>query len=705
MVDRFLDSRYRAGSGRSRVRGTPDWLRSGGIPQVSLGGAGASTALATIERAAAGAGLELEAQQRREAEAAAKAAMARLDLKVRDKTLELALQHENDPRAFRAAFEREFSGIATQMPAGYAEQADIYLGKLRQAAETPIVVAAHRQEVATTDAELQAAAGEYEKRVLIAIQAGDEEVAGELAQMYGAMLEERRDIGGLAPDDFNAELERLDRLARRQRVFRDFDAAAAAGGPGGGLASAERFAELLRDPGETLPDLHPLEREALVTEIDGKLRDIEVAHNKARAEGQARANAEAARHAAVLEVQVSRGEVGYGALNSALAAGQITDAKWAQLTKALDGANADALTAQAGIEKVAAAVGGGEIPLDPKNAEDRKAVDAYFQSVVAPAIAEKDPAAQLTEIANFVGAAGIVPEPLQQAIRGRIRSGADDDKVFAADLIDRISTANPAALDDFSERDIRVGRLILQHQRDGADAATAVAQAEAAVYEADSNERTRREARLSEEKLPAAAAKWLPGALSEADPAVTFFNDLYTADAAVPDALAGAFAGRYRAHFLDTGDDEAARSLALQDIRRQWSPTRVDGAPRWMRLAPEAVYGNGLDPEWMREQLLTDLQQGGAWEGGEIEGRVRLQADARTLREAQPSYLVILQDANGAWQPVPDAESPDGVLRWRPQWSDSPARARLEAEIETRQRKAIERAIELRNAPPNATMN
>jgi len=402
-----------------------------------------------------------------------------------------------------------------------------------------------------------------------------------------------------------------------------------------------------------------------------------------------------------LEIAVRRGKAGYADIEGALKAGVITPAKRTELTIALDTSNrrmANAETAErTQIARVHAAIEGRGMYLDFRAKEDRDAVDLYYGKVFQPSIerAGLDPMQGMQEAVGFAARAGIIPSPMRQVIRGALRSGDSAEagqlgifnrisKVQAADLLDRLKTANPALLDDFSPEDIALGNTIQTYVKSGVPALQAVGLAEKNLAVPDA-EREARKTRYTAEKAPAKNLKRLEKEIT----GFRWFSP--NMPSKVPDALSGEYERLTREEFVRSGELDAAQSTALDHLRRVWGVTRIDGKPRWMRYAPEQIYSvPGEDGTWIREQLHTELTKNALFDGTP---ELTLAADSLTAREDAPSY-VVLQRKAGALEPLLGSDG--RPLRFRPDYLSSPAGERRQKSMDKERAKAIE----LLSAPP-----
>ena len=442
-----------------------------------------------------------------------------------------------------------------------------------------------------------------------------------------------------------------------------------------GFAKRGRFeeAEELLSPEKSGELISPAERKSLERVIAG-----------VKTEAEKLLNEEKAVAASDLEIAVARGEASYPAVEAALNAKVISPAKRTQLVKDLDdqaeGQKKDAALAA----RVADALRG-ETNLDPRDKDDRKGVDALYKNRLAPALVNQPAEVAATATAEFVKATGIVPETVQSEIRGGLRSGDAGAKAKAADMLDRLRQTSPQALRDFTEKDITEGLHIATLVRSGVPSPEAVriATEAAAVPEA---ERTARKTRAREEKHPDDNLKFL-----RSESARGFFESR----AELPDALVGEFQKLQSLAFMRTGDYEASKQVAFEQVRNVWAISEVGGPARWLKYAPER-YGlptmsDEDNAEWMQSQLVADVH---GIAPDVDEDNIRIFATPETAREQFPSYAMMIE-RDGVFEPLIAFE--DGKpMRWRP---DFPSHAKgLQAERKERGKKVVKDARKSRKA-------
>lgn len=308
--------------------------------------------------------------------------------------------------------------------------------------------------------------------------------------------------------------------------------------------------------------------------------------------------------------------------------------------------------------------------LDPRSTDDRNAVNHYWQAVTKQMDAAGFSAVDRQSVTlSTIARTGIIPDAVAGDVRAKLRNGTAEERVNTARFIDRLEVRAPWVARDLDGQDFALAHLINDQLRGGADAVTAVGRAEAAMRQDPAELERRKQAYGGDRKSRDANLSWL----------TKQGRHWFSGNAAVPDALAGEFEERTRDAFLATGSLDVARATAWRDLSRIWAETKI-GGKRFARYAPEAVYANGRDPSWIEAQLYHDLSQAGtAAPVDGLKGRVRLEADPLSAHEAKPSYVVLEQDERGVWQPIRGKDGapmlgPDGrPMRWRPDWSTSPA--------------------------------
>lgn len=418
-------------------------------------------------------------------------------------------------------------------------------------------------------------------------------------------------------------------------------------------------------------------------EADGRRRDQEQAaaldaSARLKLESQARSalrSQETARLTTALGDAIETGRAGWQDLNQAR--GLLPEDTYRRLRGELEKRDAKAAERSLQLDRVSAAVAGTRPPLDPGSAEDRKAVDVWWEAVAAPAIAALPEERQAGALATQLASLPSLPSPVAGLFRSAVRGEDPAALAQAAGLYDRVQAVAPVVLRDLQSDDAADLAATAALTRAGLPAEQAAARVIARrQYSADELQRLDGALRAVTSKRGTAAADWL---------ATKSRGGWFGRDAAVPAEMVSAFETLQRDHWYRTRDLGAAREAAWSELQRVWAVTDVGGPRRWMAFAPEAFGPTGLTPAensaWMNEQLLADAR---AVDPAVTAERVTIRPDQFSRFEAAefgsaaaaPAYQVWVRNDEGVSLPL---LAEDGTIRrWRPDWSASPAAQRLE---------------------------
>ena len=340
------------------------------------------------------------------------------------------------------------------------------------------------------------------------------------------------------------------------------------------------------------------------------LSDLKTLADQAEAARQKVLNEQNERKASDLKVRINRGLASVDEVERLYEQNGISGAQRAEWIKQIEdggGANADAT--------VFAALNGSAV-LDPKNADDVKAVDGFFNRNIAPqlkvpfAAAGKNAARQ--GVTDFVMRTGIMPDAIKRQIRGGLRAGSPEFRVTAADMLDRISESNPYVLNDFAVEDIALGQTISQAVRDGLPPVEA-------VKLADDMERTPKDVRdMRSQRMnqrvagqPSILERSSGRALEEITGRSWLGFVSGQPSLTVTDAAVSEFRRDFERAYILTGDEGAAAKSAQSVFKRSWGVSMLSGKPTLTKNGPEKLYGvldhGPNDGAWIREQLVKDV--------------------------------------------------------------------------------------------------
>lgn len=452
--------------------------------------------------------------------------------------------------------------------------------------------------------------------------------------------------GAIRADQADAQRQKfragLDEITARRLINENPEAAVKA-------LDSGRFGNLDADRRQSLVEFAGRSAEAAQRQ-----READVARDAA-AEKAATATANA--WAAVdLERGLKDGSKGLQDIAAARAAGTLTPAAADELYTTWDSVQKGARTLAENNARVADVMAGRGI-LDPRSDGDRKAVDAFYRDQVQ---GMDDPAQQQAFAETLAQKTGILPPTLEGQLNGAMRA-SPDKRAWAADVIMRLDATAPATVADLPKETQRSARMMADYLMAGLAPGEAAARIDEQMNAPDPVRKLR-------EKVMTEGGQYAPLSLAwEAAKTTSGLRDEQgffeggeqgLDDPATP--VRADFEQAYRDAFVAHGDDKAARAEAISSVKKRWGVTRADGSARWMRYAPEMVYGGG-DPDaatWIGEQLKADAGEG-----------AMIVSDPMTARgmssNGQPTYGVLVKDAKTGVLNV--MRAPDGsVFRWRP---------------------------------------
>lgn len=329
------------------------------------------------------------------------------------------------------------------------------------------------------------------------------------------------------------------------------------------------------------------------------------------------------RKASDLKIRVNRGLATVPEIDRAFERNEISGAQRAEWIKQIEdngGPNGDLA--------VFSALNGSAV-LDPKNPDDVKAVNGFFNRNVAPQLAQlrvpfagADRDKARAGVTEFVMRTGIMPDPVKRTIRGGLRSGSPQFRVTAADMIDRLSESAPYVLNDFSVEDIALGKSIAQSVRDGMPPEEAIKLADdmqRIPTEVKDLRRQRMRARVGNgQSMVEQASGRALGSMQRS----TLGYILGYPSVTVGDAATAEFRRMFEEAYVLTGDEQQAYDSASAVFKRSWGVSNISGQPTLTKNAPEKLYGvldHGADDgAWIRQQLVNDVNQALAPAPGDI---------------------------------------------------------------------------------------
>lgn len=331
------------------------------------------------------------------------------------------------------------------------------------------------------------------------------------------------------------------------------------------------------------------------------------------------------------------------------------------------------------------------VPLDARNKDHTKAVDAYYGAVVAQAkYQELSPQVKREADLAMIKQTKIIPSQVMSNIRSGLSSDNPDVVIEAARMVDDIRGIGPSfeAHPDFSEDSgiIKLSSEILQLNRALNDPALAVER----INEAKKRPSEQRDALTSQFRSETSGedATLAIDYLDDAD--VIIDGSDPTPSENMARSLDVVASNIYSTMAVPNVKD--ARDTALKLLQRTWGATNIGSGFRMMKSPPEkfyAHYGDATkDAEWMNEQLKSDLEL----RRGELRGdvilpedftdRVDILIDPRQSNNGKPVYSVLGFDVNGV---------PVNLGTWFPDWATSKDKMSTDIDIQRKLRETQER--------------
>lgn len=343
---------------------------------------------------------------------------------------------------------------------------------------------------------------------------------------------------------------------------------------------------------------------------------------------------------ASLESRISTGQAG-GAGDRAQARtlfeqGAYSPTQYASTVAGIARSEQSAVDDHANLNAAAAAYKAGS-PLDPHDPDVKKGVAQLFTALtekVAPGSDE-----YVNRAVDITKKVGVAPEPVISLARTNLVGGDPKSATAAADLIDRLDTANsravPFALD---EKTKAMAGSINAAVKAGTDPQVAVDMA-------------RRNAEASEAQVKELDARWKHNKVDEGQQNALRFRmgnidegfkgGWFSSSPALPTPMQAQFDQLTKDYYrLNGGDLTQARDQAARDVSHVWGVSRVNGGPQVMAYAPERMFP-GLTVEQIRNDIEHSLPDVDA-------SKVRLVEDPQlTARTSGAQWNLEAPDKNG----------------------------------------------------------
>lgn len=278
------------------------------------------------------------------------------------------------------------------------------------------------------------------------------------------------------------------------------------------------------------------------------------------------------------------------------------------------------------------------LPLDPRNADHRKALASAFAS---DSRGTRVGSAQWQSVAQaYATRTRMLPEQADAWMRQAMRSPDPQLAQSAAQFYGAVQATSPDATSSVDADTRAMAATVNGMVQAGTDPTRAVETARANVLEVNAETRKRRESEFT--------------AVKDQDSALTHaihgdFGHFFSADPVATSALRADWQTLSREYYQKTGDINAARGLAWSDLKRTYGVSKVNGAEQVMIAPPENF---GVQPHDVRADIAEFLKANPQADGSTAD-EILVVPDGRTLRQSaangsglQPSYKLVTKSGD-----------------------------------------------------------
>jgi hypothetical protein len=357
------------------------------------------------------------------------------------------------------------------------------------------------------------------------------------------------------------------------------------------------------------------------------------------------------------------------------------------------------------ISRVAAAMNG-EILLDPKTTDDKKAVDSYWEFISEQHDIEgADAQTRINDAKIISEKTGIIPAQVKTTTSAMLFNGDTSQQAFAAEFISDITTDRPRVAEQYDSKTRAFAQSVSTNINAGVDQKKAVEWARNSIDDNLKAERDIRQREYSGGKNSKLVQRDMGKMESSLRP---FFGDIDVGEDLIAD-----FANLQENYYLNEGvDRETAFDLAEKDIKNLYGVTKI-GPKRYMKYAPEKFYGQqveenfGVKPDWIQKQVLSDVAKAenrifaDDKEFKEFEKNISLEVNPDSIIGGQdPTYYVfegnefggldlVTDDNNQPFEYVPDFQRTEEFQKLQQQQKERNVEDIREQLKEARQEKAF----------------
>lgn len=313
----------------------------------------------------------------------------------------------------------------------------------------------------------------------------------------------------------------------------------------------------------------------------------------------------------------------------------------------------------------------GDITGDPRNAADREAFNAWFETQTQ-GLQNLPQNERTQEIINIVSRSGIVPDQVKSSVSAQLNNGNPQQRLLASEQMLSIINNNPKVSEQFNSSDIEYALAIKNNYFAGADIEQVIKDVNDKINPTKKEELEARAKQFKEIGKDFDAIAFARKAFYDESTAIMFGNNVTLPEDA---RLEFGYKTDIENKFLEfytryPNQDVAQKQLELY-VQNNYGVTHIDGHPRITELPIEKEYKiNGVnDYGWIANQLFDAVDKIDTTIPHED---LLVNADAQTKSEKRsgqsPTYPIQYFDDTGAVVNLTDKNNMP--VRFRPNLDD-----------------------------------
>ncbi len=275
-----------------------------------------------------------------------------------------------------------------------------------------------------------------------------------------------------------------------------------------------------------------------------------------------------------------------------------------------------------------------KITLDPTLKANQDAVDNVWSQKQNDLVNQGATQQQILDSSlDIVGKTGIVPTAIKSSMNANILNGNTQQRAAFSTYLANAADKNPKVLNGLDNQTTSLAFAIAGNIRAGLSQQQSVDWALNSVNEA----------KKQDYKIRASDWQNQSKKVNKPDNIIGNFQDepgfdLFTKNPEVPAAMVDEYNRISKNSFInDKVDLETANRLADRTVRSQWGITEIGGERKYMKYAPEVIYGNNNN--WVHKQLEGEFKR--------PISDVQLEVDYSTTNTPKPAYYVFKKNEFG----------------------------------------------------------